>query len=94
LAAFSTYGGQITIAAPGENITSAVPGGGYATWSGTSMAAPFVSGAAALVRASDAHLRPLDVIRHIASCNDEIDAPVHGRLNAAAALAPESCTDS
>lgn len=37
------------LAAPGVNITSAAPGGGYTSRSGTSMATPFVTGAAALM---------------------------------------------
>ena len=37
--------------APGENIVSALPGGRYGMWSGTSMSAPVVSGIAALVKA-------------------------------------------
>lgn len=86
LAAFSTYGGQIVVAAPGERIVSTVPGG-YAVWNGTSMAAPFVSGIAALVRADNIRLTPLAVSQRITSSVDKIDAPVRGRLNAAAALA-------
>jgi len=37
----------ISTAAPGVNITSAKPGGGYQTMSGTSMATPFVAGVVA-----------------------------------------------
>ena len=50
---FSSYGKtSIDLAAPGEDISSTVPPefdpSGYTSFSGTSMAAPFVSGAAAL----------------------------------------------
>ena len=37
------------LAAPGVDITSCAPGGGYQTQSGTSMATPFVTGSAALL---------------------------------------------
>lgn len=54
----SPYGEQKPdISAPGVNIRSSVPGGGYeGGWSGTSMAGPHVSAAIALLRQANASL--------------------------------------
>lgn len=48
-ASFSNYGPEVDLAAPGASIYSLYPGGGYGYRSGTSMAAPFVSGLAAIL---------------------------------------------
>lgn len=47
LAAFSNYGEGVDIAAPGVCILSTLPGGTYGYASGTSMAAPFMTGCVA-----------------------------------------------
>ncbi|SKA99253.1 Serine protease, subtilisin family [Prosthecobacter debontii] len=66
LADFSNYGAVSTdLAAPGQDIYSTVPGGGYGYNSGTSMACPHVAGACALVKSfkpSLTHLQVKDII--------------------------------
>jgi len=50
LATYSNFGANsVTIAAPGTNIHNTLYGGGYGLKSGTSMAAPFISGSLALL---------------------------------------------
>ena len=45
---FSNYSGDVSLVAPGENVYAPAPDGRMAAWSGTSMAAPMVSGGLAL----------------------------------------------
>ena len=50
-AGFSCFGPQVAVCGPGVAIVSTVPPNNYAAWDGTSMAAPHITGLAALVLA-------------------------------------------
>jgi subtilisin family serine protease len=66
VAGFSNYGHTLVdVFAPGVDILSTIPGGGYERDSGTSMAAPVVSGLAALIMAYYPSLTAADVKRII-----------------------------
>jgi subtilisin family serine protease len=86
LATFSTRGSWIRVAAPGQGITSTVPGGQYAVWSGTSMAAPLVAAEAALVHAQFPTLGNQKIVDQIGRTAIRIDGPVSARIDVANAL--------
>lgn len=69
-ASFSNYGSNVSLAAPGVNIKSAGRSG-YVSMSGTSMAAPYVSAAAALVKATDMGATPASVKQALQNASDD-----------------------
>ncbi|MDQ0745502.1 type VII secretion-associated serine protease mycosin [Clavibacter sp. B3I6] len=85
----SSQGITIAVAAPSEQLVGVEPGGGYVQWSGTSGAAPLVSGVVALVRAAHPELSADDVVeRVLATARQKGQPEIYGRglVDAAAAV--------
>ncbi|MGE0026214.1 MAG: S8 family peptidase [Thermoleophilia bacterium] len=73
LAGFSNYGAaNVDLGAPGDTIRSTMPGNSYGYKSGTSMAAPHVSGVAAVLLGEDPGLAPWQVKAAITLGGDAI----------------------
>lgn len=87
---FSNYGlNSVDLGAPGSSILSCVPGGGYASKSGTSMACPHVAGACALLLSANPSMSVAQVKEALMSTVDETLAgqcASGGRMNIATAL--------
>ncbi|MFN3805342.1 MAG: S8 family serine peptidase, partial [Pyrobaculum sp.] len=99
LAEFSSRGPTVDwrakpeIVAPGVSIVAAVPGGGYAAYSGTSMATPHVAGAAAILRQRFPQMSPIDVKNLLLSTANilpgyDVYQQGAGRLNVSYAVTP------
>ncbi len=88
----STQGISIGVAAPADPLVGGLPDGGYADWSGTSGAAPLVSGVAALIRSKYPEMKAPDVIQRILATAKDAGEPGvdnlygYGLLDAEAAL--------
>ena len=104
LASFSNYGAvSVDLAAPGVTILSTMPGGGYDTKNGTSMAAPHVAGTAGLIASQYPEADNREIKARLLGSVDRVRklegrVATEGRLNAARALeadevAPDSPTD-
>jgi subtilisin family serine protease len=88
----TAVGPQLDLAAPGVSILSTIEPGAYGLKSGTSMAAPFVSGTFALMRAAAPTIAARDLAPIVIETAVDISTPGfdnrtgHGRLDAAAAV--------
>ncbi|HOJ97203.1 MAG TPA: S8 family serine peptidase [Methanospirillum sp.] len=92
LASFSNYGvSSVDIAAPGVSIYSTTKSGGYSYLNGTSMAVPYVTGTAALLKARNPSISTAQMKSKILGSCDVLASlsgkvATGGRLNAAKAL--------
>jgi len=97
LAPFSSRGPEAEICAPGVNVLSCKPGGGFQTMSGTSMACPHVAGGAAVVWGAHRFATNVQIWNLLGATADNLGPPGwdphfgYGRLDvdqAAVALVP------
>lgn len=102
---FANYGADwVDMAAPGVGIVSTIvgpEGSGYATWSGTSMAAPFVTGAAARLVDQQPDADPSTIAAALTDNAQDLDAAnpsfagqIGGLLDVAGALGVEAVDPS
>ncbi|HXU07502.1 MAG TPA: S8 family serine peptidase, partial [Blastocatellia bacterium] len=83
---FSNYGTNVSVSAPGVNLVSLYPelnnSPDYATWSGTSFAAPLASAEAALILEGDSRRDARDAIESTATGIDDRNPGLAGKLGA------------
>lgn len=91
IACYSNSASFLNLLAPGSLINSSIPGGAYAAWQGTSMAAPHVTGAWALLKQKSASMTVTDALNALSFTGLLIIDPRNGivkpRIRIDAALA-------
>lgn len=75
IAGFSSRGPKVELCAPGVNVLSTIPGGGFGTMSGTSMACPHVSGSAVLAWGGHRYVNNVTIRRLLAWSSDNLGIP-------------------
>ena len=93
---YSDFGSHIAVVAPGSGIRSTYWDGGYADWSGTSFAAPFVAAEAALVHSTLPALRADQIGERVRGTAQSVNGSNHryrgmlgsGLIDIGAALLP------
>jgi len=75
IAPFSSRGPEVELCAPGVSVMSTLPGGAYGYMSGTSMACPHVSGAAALAWGAHRYATNATIRRLLAWTSDNLGIP-------------------
>src|SRR5690606_11229077 len=86
---FANYGPFVDLVAPGDGIHSTAPNASWTLLSGTSMAAPHVSGIATLLLSVNPSFTPAQIASILRSTADEITTDRNtgvGRVNAARAI--------
>jgi len=95
-AVFSNFGrNTVELFAPGRDVLSTMPGGAFGLKSGTSMAAPHVTGVAGLIASAFPQLGPEEIKERLIFSTDPLSSVAEmsisgGRLNAARALSQDS----
>jgi subtilisin len=75
IASFSSRGPEVELSAPGVQVLSTIPGGGFGQKSGTSMACPHVAGGAAVIWGAHRFATNVQIWNLLASTADNLGPP-------------------
>ncbi len=72
VSSFSNSADILNLLAPGSDILSSIPGGSYASWDGTSMAAPHVAGAWAVLKQAKPNATVTELLKALVSTGKSV----------------------